>query len=324
MPTDAPQDRIRNEWYDFTPNYSGSASILFDGEAPIEGDGTFTFSESGESKIEFECRDAEHSARLDGILQGGQPGVILPGGPPRTRSITVVTSGGTFDADYRVFSTGHSMTLGAARNSSATFRAIGATFNARDASPPTCFALPLYNMLSPSFVTYPRAQPPEIAYHPLRIFPTPAGNPDPHTDEEGFRNVNWHNQLVTFQIDGLVGFIEPLPDYRERARQLRDGDVQSHVTAVLVCNAVGRDCRADAPETWFPVDLLNLLSLATGQRVGAPWIEYRAGDGALVRRVHREFGRPSFNPGHRCLPKSKSRTPATSLPRDSSIQTLAA
>lgn len=72
----------------------------------------------------------------------------------------------------------------------------------------------------------------------------------------------------------------------------------SLVTAMLVCDAEARECRAGDPISWFPFDLLNVLSLATGQRVGAPWIEYRDAEGRLLRRIHRDFGKPQFEPGH--------------------------
>jgi hypothetical protein len=174
MLNDAPQDRIPQEWYGLNPVYSGDASIAFDGCEPVEGKGTFLFVGASDGKIQFECQDPEQSVRLDGILEGGQPSVLLPSGPPCPTAIIIASPEGAFVADYRVYLTGHTMTIGDQRNSTAQFRAIGATFNTAGAEQPAYIVLPLYNMLSPSFVTAPWLQPPEIENHCLRIFPTPA------------------------------------------------------------------------------------------------------------------------------------------------------
>jgi hypothetical protein len=152
-------------------------------------------------------------------------------------------------------------------------------------------------MLSPAFESWPRPQPQSINNHPLRIYPTPPELNDAATPEDEL-NRNWHNRLISFLIDGEVGFVEPLPDYAERAEKLRNGTAARLVTAMLVFKAVGRECRANEPSSWFPLDVLNLLSLVTGSRVGAPWIEYRTECGRLLRRVHVAFGSPTFGPGH--------------------------
>ena len=103
---------------------------------------------------------------------------------------------------------------------------------------------------------------------------------------------------MTFLIDDQVGFIEALPDYKERVKSLEGRESSFLVTALLVCDAAGKSFDASDSSIGFPLDILNLLSLATGHPVGAPWIEYRTARGDIVRRVHRHFGAPQFEHGH--------------------------
>jgi hypothetical protein len=302
MPAVEPQDRVPNVWYELSPSYGGTATIHFNGQPIIEGNATYSF-DNAAGTIEFVCSDAENSRRLDDILENGQPGVVLPAGP-RPDSITVQGEDGTFIADFRIFLTGHSTTIGGAANSTARFRAIGSTFTVGNPGAASHFVLPLYNMLSPTFTTWPRPQRADVDGHQLRIFPTPGDLPAGANEQEQL-NRNWHNRLIVFEMDGRLGFIEALPDYAQRSAALTSGREGALVTAMLVCDAATRECHAGDPHSWFPLDLLNVLSLASGLRVGAPWIEYRDAQGRLVRRVHRDFGKPQFKAGHAILAEAE-------------------
>jgi hypothetical protein len=54
-------------------------------------------------------------------------------------------------------------------------------------------------------------------------------------------------------------------------------------------------------EGLFPLDVVSALSLATGVPVGAPCVEFRDEQGALVRRVHICFGAGRYERRHAAL-----------------------
>jgi hypothetical protein len=57
-------------------------------------------------------------------------------------------------------------------------------------------------------------------------------------------------------------------------------------------------------QNWFPFQFLDLLGLATGTEIGAPWIEFRDSRGALVRRFHVNLNSPWFSSGHAAIEES--------------------
>jgi len=108
---------------------------------------------------------------------------------------------------------------------------------------------------------------------------------------------NEKNKIIGFELDGLLHFIEPLPDYESRALDLRAGQ-QRKMTAVLVGDLGNRaasnwsDMRA-----WHPFAILSALSFASGIEVGAPWIEVRDEAGFLLRRIHAFPPVPAYSKG---------------------------
>ena len=93
---------------------------------------------------------------------------------------------------------------------------------------------------------------------------------------------------------GRPGFIEPLPDHRDRERLLQDGSAPSLVTAVMI-GEVGDHPTAWTELTgWFPFDFAGLLSLASGTPTSIPWVEFRSADGQLVSRFHRHVAPKPF------------------------------
>src|SRR5262249_38326872 len=70
------------------------------------------------------------------------------------------------------------------------------------------------------------------------------------------------------------------------------------ITAVMVGETHTQTLDFADYESLFPLDMLNLLSIATGVRVGAPWIEFRDEAGEIVRRVHICFGNSIYQRGH--------------------------
>jgi len=112
---------------------------------------------------------------------------------------------------------------------------------------------------------------------------------------------NLRNYLVTFTLNGAPGFIERLPRYRRKINALKRGRLARAITAVMVGPAHVQSVSFQDYERLFPLDVLALLTLATGMPVGSPWIEFRDEHGQLVRRVHISFGNASFKTGHPAL-----------------------
>lgn len=172
------------------------------------------------------------------------------------------------------------------------------------------WALPLVNFLSEC-----QQHRPELDRHPLRVFPTPEVPKEiTHVpfgpDHEKHSSMamqclfvaNSKNRLIQFELDEGIGFIERLPDYGDCERLLVEGKERHRTTAVMVGPVGGRPAESlDLLRTWFPFDLLSLLTLATGTEVGAPWIELRDARGHLVRRLHGKFGVRPFRKGRRLI-----------------------
>lgn len=175
------------------------------------------------------------------------------------------------------------------------------------------WVLPLTNFLS-------EFQQPsgELERHPLRVFPTPEVPEEYERVEEGLdeeenerralRNAEvWgtayaEDQLIKFRFEDGPGFVERLPDYRERARALLGSREKHRTTAVMVGPTGGHATESfGAMREWFPFDVLSLLSLASGSEVGAPWVEIRDGSGRLVRRLHTPLFVKAFREGRRLI-----------------------
>src|SRR5579862_3337750 len=169
--TSDPQDRQPNEWYDLSPVYSGPTVITFpSSDQNMKGTATYSCSASGGAEIDFECDDADGD-RLLHELSRGNPGPMDPRGKMSPHAISIAHLDGTFTADFKVLC--HETAYSTSHPFRARFSAIGSTYRSTVGENAAHFVLPLYNMLSPAFETWPKPQPDSINFHPLRIFPTP-------------------------------------------------------------------------------------------------------------------------------------------------------
>jgi hypothetical protein len=225
-----------------------------------------------------------------GISGGGEP-------PNPCTKLTVKTDQGEFstsgDPHYS-----YSVDIFDGNSGSATFTPLRSQFDASGKGQPHYWVMPLSNFLS-RFIS----QHPTLDRHPLRIYPTPVV-PDGLEGEDAFiatHNANLKNRLITFEFMGSPGFIEALPDYDQRAKNLTEGRERHSITAVMVGEVGARGIEQADLEGWFPDDLLRVLSIVTGTPVGAPWIEFRDVSGELVRRVHVKLNLSYFSQGHRPL-----------------------
>lgn len=301
-------------WFSTKITYVGTARVQFsDPPGVVTGPARVEFDEAGEcvaASIEVESVENEQKAQsLLGLLypSAQAPGVkVLPFGAEGNRctSIRIECPKGTIFSDrdhhYEL-----NLDWGVPQTRiSLQFHLSHAVFNATGAGQATYWALPLTNLKS-RFLQFNH----RLADHPLRIFPTPA------IPENGVVTLSnpeqiaaiMRSRLITFEHQNSLGFIEALPDYRERIEALESGKLKASVTAVAV-GALGSyqfSQRSDL-ERWPPVDLLRLLSLATGTMVGAPWIELRDAEGQLTQRLHWRCRVTAFVQKHRAIDEGVS------------------
>jgi hypothetical protein len=301
---------IPNDWFSTGISYEGLGRAEFqDPPAAVEGAARVSPDESGSLSVELRVKrvESEQPFRM-GLIQlfSGQVPIEFSGGvgiggggePPNPcTKLTVTTDQGVFTAP-RDHHYSYGVELFGGDSGSATFTPLRSQFDAAGKGQPHYWVMPLTNFLSRLTSRHP-----VLDRHPLRIYPTPVV-PDGLEGEDAFiadYNANLKNRLITFEFVGGPGFIEALPDYDQRAKNLTEGRERHSITAVMVGEVGARGIEQADLEGWFPDDLLRVLSIVTGTPVGAPWVEFRDARGELVRRVHVKLNLSPFSRGHRPL-----------------------
>ena len=109
------------------------------------------------------------------------------------------------------------------------------------------------------------------------------------------------NGVVEFHLLGSPAYIQPVPAYTTIESGLVSGSCRARITSMIVCSAAGLDPTGADLLRRFPFDLARVLSLAVGVDVSIPWLEVRAPDRSLVRRVHLPSRPADFRQGTRYL-----------------------
>ena len=299
------QPKLSN-WLELNVRYEGQGKAEFTSpEGQVFGPFVAEFTENGDSRIETRY-DSLISADPD---YGGADLPFITGAKVQN------TSGGrsfgiggiehhcrelSFSTSNGVFSASNVRLVGYTFGQSAIlrFRVRDAKFETGNPNPPKYFAIPLLNFVAELGNRL-------VAYHPLRIYPTPVV---PESVPEEYKRIagfvaNAKNSGVAFTSHGRLHFIERLSDYEERHASLQSG-TQRKVTAVLVGD-IGSQPTSTFTDflSWFPSDLLSALSFASGTEVGRLWIEIRDENGTLIRRLHGKSQLPSFWEGDELLEK---------------------
>jgi len=301
---------IPNDWFSTDISYEGRGRAEFhDPPGTVEGAARIRIDESGTLSVELNIeRVMSEQPLLMGLIQlfsGQKPvevnGSIGIGGgePPNTcTKLTVTTPQGEFSATEDLHYS-YSVDIFDGNSGSVTFTTLRSQFDAAGKSQPHYWVMPLSNFLS-RFIT----RHPLLDRHPLRIYPTPVV-PNGLPKDDAFiatHNANLKNRLITFDFIGTPGFIEALPDYNQRVKNLTEGRDRYSVTALMVGEVSSQSIEQTDLEGWFPDDFLRVLSIVTGTPVGAPWIEFRDACGELVRRVHIKL---NLSPSQRGIALSK-------------------
>jgi len=286
-------------WLETRVKYEGQCRAEFaEPKATIESNTTVCFNPTGEGSlgIDIEKIDTPDPAAFSFHSPTPQPGDYrLHGHSNPCTSLIVRTSDGEFIANDRILQEGVSLGPGSQR---LRLRPIRSRFEVKDTGEAKYWVLPLSNFVL-DYWPWPRVYP-GLCNHPLRIYPTPTVPSDLSEADQQIANqyANHRNTLVTFLVDGQPGFIEQLPACKRKIDRLQKGRIGNAITAVMVGTAHVQSVDIADYDGLFPLDILSLLTLATGVHVGAPWIEFRDAQGKLVRRIHICFGHPVYQKGH--------------------------
>ena len=134
------------------------------------------------------------------------------------------------------------------------------------------------------------AEPRSRASRIARLAGVPAGSDLANGRSLGPRT-DWPH-LIPFRLDGRPAAIEPMPDYEESRRRLREGGERRLLTAVAVGEVGEHDARLEPLWDWFPIDIFEALGFANGIPVGSPCVEFVDADGGVLWRHAIDFGHP--------------------------------
>ncbi len=256
-----------NDWLSLDIGYRGPVRAEFaNPSGAIEGTASARFDGRDDIiRITVKKLDAESP---DGFsLQSTDPTLAdfrRHGNLNRCTSVVVLTDHGSLTATEGVKI--HKSEIDVPRLKSLELSALRSHFDVSDADTTKVeyWVLPLMNFVNQSWPGPWQ----ELAGHPLRIFPTPAIGTG-LSKEDLAKATEWanvKNRLLTFKMDGKPGFIERLPDYEERVAKLKAGKVANLITSVMVGPARASSLEWSDYSGLFPIDILNLLTLATGIR----------------------------------------------------------
>lgn len=296
-------------WFSTPVEYSGSGRAEFvDPPGTIEGTTRVQFDEYGNGQIEMKVEkmepDSNEPMRALLFLRGSPPvatdGKVTRGIAGRENpctTLTVTCKQGTLFTEKPLISRLNSSVTHQDREQ-LVFRSFRSSWDVKEARSPQYWVLPVTNFLAEFGAGDDR-----LDSHPLRIR-RPTALPSNLSREKVILArwaARWASPVIVFQFNDALGFIEPLPDYKERQKKLVEGQERQLVTALMVGDIGAYGIHFPTLESWFPFDFLSLLEVATGSEVSTPWIEFRDAAGELVSRKHMRLGVPAYSRGHRAI-----------------------
>jgi hypothetical protein len=275
-------------WLQTRVSYEGFARAEFTNPpGAIEGPATVCVNSAGRCRVLIKIEKIDTPDEKNFALGSGSVplGMYLVNGMSNPcRSLTVKTEVGVFTGGDRIIHDG--IPFGMRPN--VELRPLQSRFEVTGAAPAKYWVLPLVNFMPDPWMG---EFFPQLADHPLRLASLPAlpGGLSEHDQLMASFHLQHRGGLYTFVLNGEPGFIERMPNYEAKAKRVRRKRSRM-ITAVMVGPAHVENVEWFDFASLFPLDILGILTLATGTTVGAPWIEFRDEKGGLVRRVHICFG----------------------------------
>jgi hypothetical protein len=275
-------------WLETRARYEGAARAEFTNpRGSIEGHATVCVNSAGRCRVRIKIEKIDSPDEKNFALGSGSAPLgtyLVHGMSNPCRSLTVKTQVGVFTGGDRIIH--DSIPCGIRPD--VELRPLQSRFEVMGAGPTKYWVLPLVNFMPDpwkgEFFL-------ELADHPLRLAswpPLPNGLTE-HDQLMASLHLHHRGGLYTFVLNGEPGFIERMPNYEARAKWVRRNRSRK-ITAVMVGPAHVQNIDWSDFAGLFPLDILSMLTLATGTTVGAPWIEFRDEKGELVQRVHICFG----------------------------------
>jgi hypothetical protein len=283
-------------WLSTTIEYEGRGRAEFSQpDGWVEGPTKISFNEQGNSRITMDVEENQAGE----LFPWDETGNLFP--RPTCTSLTVEALDGVFSATDDKGINYDALFPQLIDLFSVSFYPLTSSFQASGAEGAKYWVLPISNFIS----DVAPVSPPALDYHPLRFY-WPPNIPEELSDEEKVLAAVYaksENHLITFEYTGGTGFVEYLPDLSERGGKLVQGAGTTRITAAMVGEVGPNPTNNDEEvDRWLkPLDLLSLLTLATGSEVSAPWIELRDAAGRLVRRIHRALRRTRYFEGHHLI-----------------------
>lgn len=298
-----------NPWFSEEIRYEGNGAAEFENpRGTFEGPSSVAVDRFGNATVDIKVEKVKSEQELEigpmqllfrtqPVREAGHVEWGLGGDHNPCRAVTVRTPEGTFHADDKILCTRSNCHLDGTVEK-VTFAPLRAMYSVAGAQVPKYWVLPITNFLSDFFDRHPN-----LDRHPLRVYQTPSV-PIDLSERDLFvaqLKANEKNQLIVFDFRESMAFIEPLPAYEDRKPHLEQGKERALLTALMIGDAPPSTLDWTGLEEWFPFEVLDILSLASGTEVGAPWIEFRAANGKLVSRFHARRGKLSYIRGHRSI-----------------------
>jgi hypothetical protein len=300
-----------SSWLESTVEYRGWGWAAF--EEPkvwLAGPTFISFDEAGTVRSEMKVVRWESEEVLPlGLMQIFNSDRPVPGDQPSSWSqslnldskandcvqLIVKTGTGIFRAEGPM---GYSHTLSFGdKNSSVTLRFSpysGWYSDSTDVSHPVFWAMPITNFVS----SWSRVNEESIVMHPLRLHSIDEYMTSASEERlPAFFEYLAKNQMIAFDYRDQKVFIEPVIEYKDVEGRLQRGESAQAFTSVIIGRLPENLLTEEDYWDYLPDDILVILGLATGTRVGMQWLELRDETGRLAVRLHKRMG-IRFEKGH--------------------------
>lgn len=115
-----------------------------------------------------------------------------------------------------------------------------------------------------------------------------------------FHPLSFNNRdlRLIFKLNSNTCLIEPLNDYESRESKLINFQIPKIITSLMIGELRTKLIDFESLYQHVPINFLELLGLAAGTNIGAPWVEFRTEDGTIAKRIHAELNNPIYFKGH--------------------------
>lgn len=293
----------RHNWFLTHIEYQGHGKAKFeDPKGILEGHVLIRFDEFGNYIVEMDVENCKPDQPLQfdlleffsaekPIKENGEIEFTPNLGSNKCISLIVETSDGIYSTTRNIIYN-PIISFSSNNQSKVVFYIAKSQFDVKQERVPSYWVMPLFN-----FVSEFQQRNSQLDNHPLRIRPRQDDMQNTTSLAER-RKLLFSRNLITFTFKNNLGFIQPLLDFSKRKNILYSGQSQCVITAVMICEVDCQSIDIENLNTWLPLGFLSLLSLATGTEVTSPWVEFRDVNGEIVKRIHRNFVKPTFSKGH--------------------------